>query len=73
MKRYLIFYGDHYYPYGGMDDFYTDCESLDKAVKIAENKNKKDNYGNIDWSYTWSHVYDTHERKEVWNNSEKYL
>ena len=57
MKRYLVFIGDVYYPFGGFDDFAGDydgeAEAIDKAKTIKDDK------------YQWSHVYDTKERKEI--------
>ena len=60
MESYMVFAGVSYYPSGGMEDFITDSSNLDTAITIA-----RANYEGKG-SQTWSHVYDTEERKEVW-------
>lgn len=57
MKRFLVFSGATYYPAGGMDDFYSDCDTIEEAK--ADLKKALAN-GN-----DWGHVYDQVERKEV--------
>jgi hypothetical protein len=47
VKRYLLFYGDNYYPSGGWDDFKGDFDSVDEA-KVAFEKQRED----------WGHVVD---------------
>jgi len=59
MKRFLIFKGNNYYPYGGMNDFYLDCDTLEESIlKVDES----DDYD------TWIHIYDTESRIIVWEN-----
>lgn len=45
VKRYLLFYGDNYYPSGGWGDFQGDFDSLDDAVEAAETGNTPENHG----------------------------
>lgn len=37
MKKYLLFYGDDYYPNGGVADFKQDYETLEEAVDAGTN------------------------------------
>jgi len=70
MKRYLAFYGRHYYPDGGMDDFIGDFNGLDAAKDYIEAHHKKENpYGDLEdeWNSCWAHVYDMEEKKEVYS------
>jgi hypothetical protein len=55
MKRFLVFAGDCYYPYGGMDDFQEDFDTMEEA-KSFEAKIKlkwKDNWKNFKWTKIW--------------------
>lgn len=47
MKRYLVFSGERYYPWGGAHDLYATCNTLEEARKIYNDA--------ID---EWRHVYD---------------
>lgn len=62
MKRYLVFTGSDYYPRGGMNDFKRDFDELAPAIAFAQ--------GSIaeEADYKWAHVYDTTERKKVWES-----
>ncbi len=59
MKRYAVFYGDHYYPYGGWDDFkgyfhtLAECERFLLESKITST------------IYDWYQIVDTHSGKIV--------
>ncbi len=33
MKQYLLFAGDNYHPYGGIDDYQGDFNTVEEAVK----------------------------------------
>ena len=75
MKRYLVFFGAEYYPSGGMNDFLTDCDSIeDGKIKIAErikslfveNGDSAIEQYEYNKKYNWAHIYDTEERKEVY-------
>ena len=54
MKRYLLFYGDGYYPCGGWNDFHGDFDSLDDAIATAETGNTPMNP-----KFDWAHIVDT--------------
>jgi len=43
MKRFLVFYGDNYYPSGGWDDFRGDYDSMQKAERVVRQM------GHADW------------------------
>ena len=65
MKRYLAFFGDNYYPDGGMGDFLSDHDSLGVAENaILDEFNKKDDYLGNAQTY-WGHVYDTVNKEIV--------
>lgn len=56
MKRFLLFYGDVYYPNGGMDDFKGSYDTLEEAMKEKDsNYNYKVNYK----VHGWVHIWDT--------------
>jgi hypothetical protein len=59
MKRFLVFKGDNYYPQGGMNDFYLDCDTLEESILTVT---LCDDYD------TWIHIYDTESRTIVWEN-----
>ena len=65
MKRYLAFYGDCYYAGGGMNDFITDCDTIEDcetAIKKAHIKNRPDD---LEWEWAWKQIYDTEKREMV--------
>jgi hypothetical protein len=63
MKRYLLFIGESYYPWGGMGDFLNDFDTLQQAkeayhdIKLPPHRDTDD---------IWANIYDTQERKLVW-------
>jgi len=70
MKRYLAFFGDNYYPDGGMGDFLSDHDSLGVAENAILDADKSkgsiqsSNLGSLESS--WGHVYDTVNKKIVY-------
>lgn len=76
MKRYLVFFGTHYYPSGGMDDFLNDFDSIKECKNAIDNRIKKgfntdwdslEEHIQYQWEYSWPHIYDTETRKKVWS------
>lgn len=68
-KRYLLFYGDIYYPQGGMDDYKNSFDSLEEAVIFVDtyiNENKIYDTVQEEWEYRWAHVYDITTMNKVW-------
>lgn len=73
MKRYLVFSGSHYYPYGGWEDFKGSFDDLGEAVALADLEKGDSGYGwanvidtslpyNPDLSYDWGmKVYDVRD------------
>ena len=57
MKRFLIFKGSTYYPYGGINDLYLDCDTLEESILKVEGSDDYD---------TWIHIFDTETRTIVW-------
>lgn len=60
MKRYLAFYGTHYYPSGGMGDFIGDFDTCDEAEKACDQKHKEEK----DYS-AYGCVWDSQTRQDV--------
>jgi hypothetical protein len=73
MKRYMLFWGDNYYPNGGMDDFIGDYDTMDEAMQVFDSKVKEeiDNsyYENKEqvMTYRWAMIYDLEKREKVWS------
>jgi hypothetical protein len=64
MKKYLVFYGNEFYPNEAMDDFIGDFDTIDEAVERIRNENIEKDKGSMD--YNWGLVYDTETRKYVY-------
>ena len=54
MKRFLVFYGDSYYPGGGWTDFKGDFDSIEEALKFLSEK-----------CYDWKDIVDSVTKKVV--------
>lgn len=67
MKRYLAFFGDNYYPYGGMEDFLSDHDNQDNAKHAILDKFNEDGEYIEDSHLKWGHVYDTVNKEIVYN------
>jgi hypothetical protein len=67
MKRYLAFYGDDYYPSGGMSDFVKDCDTLEECEKEIEQKHKENRPDDDEWAWAWKQIWDSHKREFVVN------
>jgi hypothetical protein len=72
MKRFLSFYGDIYYPSGGMEDFVGDFATLDEAKEGIEKKLVGEGGLRDNWEYQWAHIYDTDTRDIVWSEKEEW-
>lgn len=55
--RYLVFAGSNYYPSGGMDDLYRNCDTLEDARLSVDRMNTD--------VYDWYQVYDADEQVVV--------
>ena len=62
MSRYLAFFGDNYYPNGGMGDFLSDHEALGDAMNAIMHEFDTDKSVN----FPWGHVYDTVNKEIVY-------
>jgi hypothetical protein len=76
MKRYLTFFGEHYYPSGGMDDLLNDFDTIEECKNAIDNRIKEgynpdwysiEEHVQHQWKYSWAHIYDTETRKKVWS------
>lgn len=59
MKRFMLFFGDRYYPQGGMRDFIGSYNTIEEAVeKTLDQIN----------DYDWFHIYDIETQEIVKEN-----
>jgi hypothetical protein len=65
MKNYLVFLGEVYYPYGGMEDFNGDFNTLDKAKQHIEDWLNSMPYSKTDY---WYHVYSIEDKAIVYKS-----
>ena len=65
MKNYLAFYGDAYYPSGGMDDFIGDYDTKEEAIQAIEEAHRKRRPRESSWEYAWGNVWSIQDRIEV--------
>jgi hypothetical protein len=68
MKNYLVFYGDCYYPKGGMDDFIGDFDTIKDAKKAIEVERKK----MLQYQERWATIWSVKERKNVFEQTFKF-
>ena len=57
MKRYLLFYGQNYYPCGGWDDLHGSFNTAEEAFRVARK--------NFDGAEVWFQVVDTETMKKI--------
>ena len=65
MKKYLAFYGDVYYPSGGMDDFIGDYYTKEEAIEAIKKAHVKNRLDDKVWEWAWANVWDSKDRIEV--------
>jgi len=61
MNRYLAFFGDEFFPNGGMDDFVGSYKSLKEAREAITTKELR-----MMLKASWGHVYDTVNKEIVY-------
>lgn len=66
MKRYLAFYGNEYYPMGGMEDFVGDFDTEEDAKDAIIKAKKLNNRIDEGWAYDWAQIYDTEIKRIVY-------
>lgn len=74
MKRFIVFSGDMYGQYGGMDDFTGDTDTLDEAFNLAELQIFTNVLEHTEQEYyrnNWIQIYDTQSMKMVWESGEQ--
>ncbi len=67
--RYLLFAGEYYYPSGGAHDLIGVTDSVESAQIVARDITMMKRRGSS-WpyqKYDWAHVYDTADRKVVFD------
>jgi hypothetical protein len=62
MKKYLAFFGENYFPLGGMYDYIGAYSDLQDAIKEIETKAPNKPFGND----FWGHVYDIELGDIIW-------
>jgi hypothetical protein len=67
MKRYLVFYGDCYYPSGGINDFIGDFDNIQDCEKAIELKHKENRSDDDKWEWAWKQIYDTKTKTDLVN------
>jgi hypothetical protein len=69
-KRYYIFAGQQYYPFGGMEDYIGSVDALDEIQAFIDNCPDKPYRG-----WDWAHALDiiTGERVDKWEGKPKDL
>jgi hypothetical protein len=67
MKQYLAFFGETYYPLGGMTDLIGDYDSVEDAIQAIHDAHKKYDIHSHGWNgHVWCHVYDTQKHDFVY-------
>ncbi|MGR3218810.1 MAG: hypothetical protein ACUZ8H_03200 [Candidatus Anammoxibacter sp.] len=69
MKRYLAFYGDFYYPQGGMDDFQGDYDTIEEAKEAIRKAHLENRIDDIKWEWSWFHIWDMETKEKIENIS----
>ena len=62
MKQYFAFYGNTYYPNGGMEDFVGDYDTKDEAIEAIKESHLKNRLDDEYWEYAWGHIWDSKDR-----------
>jgi len=62
LKRYLAFYGDIYYPGGGMNDYIGSYESYDDAIKAIDEKHLENRPDDVSWEWAWKQIFDVEKQ-----------
>jgi hypothetical protein len=67
MKRYLAFYGDNYYPHGGMNDFVGSYDTLDEAKDAVQVEHIRRTNPPHKWkgSDMWAHIFCSKHEEDV--------
>lgn len=72
MKRFFAFYGENHSAQGGMSDFIGDFDDLEEAIHFIREKDKNEVLNYRNWEISWGEVWDSEDRKFVWESgSEK--
>jgi hypothetical protein len=59
MKQYLAFFGEVYYPKGGMSDLIGDFDTAEEAIQAITDTHKEHDIHNHGWDgHVFCHVYD---------------
>jgi hypothetical protein len=75
MKRFLVFFGDKYYPSGGMDDFVSDHVLIEEALdalasKVEASMLNRDIYSFANWELCWGHIYDAASNSRAFDSGD---
>jgi hypothetical protein len=65
MNRYLVFYGDDYYPCGGIHDFVGDFASLEECKAAIIRSHLKFRPDDTEWEWAWNHIWDSLKKETI--------
>lgn len=68
MKRYFAFYGDCYYPSGGMGDFVGDFDTVDECNNYIDLLHSKNRPNDIIWEWAWKSIWDSQNKTYIIGN-----
>lgn len=71
MKRYLAFYGNVYYPLGGMNDFVGDYDTEQDCEKAIEEKHAENLPDDSEREFVWKQIWDSQTRSFVVNTAKQ--
>ena len=66
MKQFFAFYGDCYYPFGGINDFIGSYHTKEEAIKAIEEKHLHTRPDDINFDWSWCHIWDCANEIEVY-------
>lgn len=64
MNKYIAFYGDIFYPEGGMNDLLGYFDSIEDAVNYIKKAHLNNRPDDLKWDWAWGHILNV-ETKEL--------
>ena len=69
MKNYLTFYGDCYYPCGGMKDFIGDFDTIEQAKEAITMAHLINRPEDKEFEWAWASIWSIIDRLEVFSKN----
>ena len=67
MKQFLAFFGETFYPKGGMSDLIGEFDTLEEAIQAITDAHREHDIHNHGWDgHVWCHVYDIENRAFIY-------